>query len=255
MQKKLIIKNKHHQKIVGIMEWFGKEKGPLVILCHGFKGFMDQPQIRDSAKYLAKSGYTTFRFDATNSIGKSDGKLLNFTGGSFLSDLKTVISHILRLTKKKDYVLMGYSLGALISGIVASKDKRVKCLVLQGPSYNLSYLLTRDFYSPEWKKKGWIMVHSNSKNRDYKIGYNFYKEGIKYNAKKVVKKIKCPTAIVYGSKEPSDNIKLFNELFIDLKTTQKKKFIIKGASHTIRKKKHIQQFSKAAVWWLDKYYK
>ena len=83
MQKKLIINNNNNQKIVGIMEWFGKNKGPLVILCHGFKGFMDQVQIRDTAKNIANAGYTTVRFDATNSIGKSEGRLMEFTTGGF----------------------------------------------------------------------------------------------------------------------------------------------------------------------------
>lgn len=255
MKKIFTIKNKHNQKIIGIMEWFGEKKGPLVILCHGFKGFMDQIQIRDTAKYLAKAGYTTVRFDATNSIGRSEGRLMEFTTSGYLNDLKTVINYALKLTKQKEYALIGYSLGSMVSCFVANKDKRVKCLVFQGPAYNLSHLLTKDFYSPEWKKRGWIIVHSNSKNRDYKVGFNFYKEGIKYNTKKAIRKINCPTAIIYGTGEAVHFKKNYNELFKDLKAEPKSKLIINGAPHTLRKEKHIRQFSKLALLWLDKYFK
>ena len=255
MLKTFSIRNKHQQKIAGVMEWYGKKKGPLVILCHGFKGFMDQSQIKEMAKYLAKAGYTTVRFDATNSIGKSDGQLLNFTVGGFLNNLKLIIAYALKLTRQRNYALAGYSLGAMISYLIASKDKRVKCLILQGPTYNLKFQLTKDFYSPEWKKRGWIFVYSNSKNRDYKVGFNFYQEGIKYNTKKVVKKISCPTTIIYGTNERQGYKKLFNKLFRDLKVKQKKKFVIPGAPHTLRKVRHIKQTGKVAAWWLNKYFK
>lgn len=255
MQQGFIIKNKRHQKIAGIIEWRGKTKGPLVILCHGFKGFMDQPQIKEVAKYLAKAGYTTVRFDATNSIGKSDGQLLDFTTGGFLSDLKLVIAYTLKLTKQKSYALMGYSLGAMVSYLVASKDKRAKCLLLQGPVYNLKYALHKKEYNfPQWQKNGWITVHSNSKNRDYKVGFNYYKEGIKYNTKRAIKQVSCPTAIIYGTREGNDKKKLFNLLYRDLKVRQKSRFLIQGAPHTLRKAKYIKQAANLAIVWLDKYF-
>lgn len=255
MKKFFTIKNKLCQKIVGVIEWHGKTKGPLVILCHGFKGFMDQTQIKGVAEYLVKTGYTTVRFDATNSIGKSDGKLLDFTVGGYLNDLKAVVIYALKIIKRKGYALFGFSIGAMVSYLLASKYKKVRCLVLQGPTYSLKYALHKKEYNfPQWQKNGWITVHSNSKNRDYKVGFNYYKEGIKYNTKKAIKQVSCPTAIIYGTKEGNDKKKLFNHLYRDLKVRHKGKFVIQVAPHTLRKVKHIKQASKLAIGWLNKYF-
>ena len=217
---------------------------------------MDQLQVKEVAKYLAKAGYTTVRFDATNSIGKSDGRLLDFTTGSYLNDLKRVIAYSLKQTKQKQYALIGYSLGAMISYLIANKDKRVKCLILQGPVYNLKYALhnKKEYNFSQWQRGGWITVHSNSKNRDYKVGFNYYQEGIKYNTKRAVKQVSCPTAIIYGTKEGNDKKKLFNQLYRGLKVRQKKKFVIPGAPHTLRKAKHVKQAADLAISWLNKYF-
>ena len=87
-----------------------------------------------------------------------------------------------------------------------------------------------------------------------KRGYLFYQEGFKYKADKYLRKIKCPTLVIYGTKEEEGNKKLNNNLYNKFRTKHKMIKSVSGAYHTLRTKKVINFFVKEVLKWLNKPY-
>ncbi len=75
---KVSIKNRKEQKIIIIVEKSDKQQG-LVFVVHGLGSFKKQHQMETMAKAFKSNSYTVIRFDTTNSIGESGGKLEDAT--------------------------------------------------------------------------------------------------------------------------------------------------------------------------------
>ena len=82
-EQKIFIKNRLGQKICVLVEKIESQKG-LVFIMHGLGGYNEQPRIIVFAESFQKCGYTTIRFDATNSLGESDGQYKDSTDYQFL---------------------------------------------------------------------------------------------------------------------------------------------------------------------------
>ncbi|MBU0598114.1 alpha/beta hydrolase [Patescibacteria group bacterium] len=249
MQKKFAIKNRRGLTIRGIMEWKWDKYGPLVILSHGLAVTYKQSQVRLVGDALAEAGYTVFRLTATNSIGESDGSLLNFTVSGYIQDIKTVMRYAFEKTGQDYCALMGYSVGAMASYIVAAQDERVKALVLQGPLYDLKAEMSRLIYLPLYKAMGWMWKMSKTANKRFRLGYEFYHDGIRYRPDDYLRKITCPSLVIYGTKElllqKHDFIELYKRLRCDKKLVK-----ISGAGHTFRSKKRISELAREVLKWL-----
>jgi alpha/beta superfamily hydrolase len=251
MQKKFKIENRRGLRINGLIDWNGEDQGHLVILCHGLFGFVEKPIIKETTKALVKAGYTVVRFDATNNVGKSQGKFENFTVGGYIQDTKQVLSYALKDLNKNEYSIIGFSIGAMPSYIIGASDKRMKQMVLQGPTYDLKYELERKKSFLQLKEKGWAYEYSTGLKKNIKLGFGLYKEGVKYSVDKYLKKVTCPVLIIYGSGERTGSIKTFIKLYNKI-SSKKKRIVIPGAPHTMKSKKDINQFTKKVVLWLKK---
>lgn len=60
--------------MAALIEETDKQKG-MSFFMHGFGSFKEHPLIEESSRILRNNGYTTVRFDTTNSIGESEGQL------------------------------------------------------------------------------------------------------------------------------------------------------------------------------------
>lgn len=249
MKKVFNIKNKKGFRIHGVIEHYGKRYGPVVLICHGYKSVMKALEIKETAKVLAREGYTAVRFDATNSTGKSQGPLIDFTVASYIDDIKSVIDYILKKTKQKKIIFLGFSIAAMAGYIMASTNKKIQALILHGPPYDL-YKGLKTSISRQIKKKGYAIVYSKSLKRNVKMGGAVLKKGLKYNVNQYLKQVKCPTLVLMGSKEENWNKKLIKQVYYNLKTKNKKFVIIKGAHHTMRTKKELKPFINECLIWL-----
>ncbi|MFA6098670.1 MAG: alpha/beta fold hydrolase [Patescibacteria group bacterium] len=250
MQQKIAIKNKKGLTIRGIREWQVGSTGQTVVLCHGLGVTHQQLQIKLVAEALAREGYDTYRFTSTNSIGGSDGSMLNFTVGGYINDIREVINYALKKTGHTHCILAGYSIGAMASYIITASDKRINRLILQGPVYNLRREIENGVFMPLYKALGWMWRYTHTYRRWARIGYNFYKEGIKYKPDYYLKKIKCPTLVVYGTKEKILDKDGFRSIY-NILTSPKKLVEIKDGGHTLRGEKRINILSKEVINWLN----
>jgi dienelactone hydrolase len=140
----------------------GRESRPVVIICHGFKGFKDWGMFPRVAERLALAGFTAVTFNFSGSGVGPDSDVVDeperwfrqtLTGD--LADLETVISHLLR--DAPAWVgLVGHSRGGGVAVLQAARDARVKALVTWGAVAGFQR------YSPEdlarWRRDGHLDV-------------------------------------------------------------------------------------------------
>ena len=140
----------------------GKEKLPLVILCHGFKGFKDWGCFPYMMDRIAEEGNFAVSFNFSyngtgeNDFDQSDFTRLNlFAENTFsreLDDLGSIIDHLFENKDKYNYdkgniTLTGHSRGGGIAILKTAEDKRISKLVV------LSSVCNFDRYSDTLKKK------------------------------------------------------------------------------------------------------
>lgn len=120
----------------------GDAPSPVLVICHGFKGFKDWGMFPYAADYFARRGWIVVRFNfSLNGIGENPlefTRLDNFrrnTASRELDDLDDIFAAIeanVIVPEKADatrLALLGHSLGGGISIVKASEDARVRALV------------------------------------------------------------------------------------------------------------------------------
>lgn len=265
MTRKVTFKNNKGQKIVGLLNIpKGQPPYPAVVICHGFKGYKEQLHLQTLATKLAQNGIVALRFDFTNEVGGSFGKLEDITFSQGLKDLKSTIDYVAKqkFVDKKRIGLTGHSLGGQQILHYTPTDKRVKALVdLAGVIYrgdggtNMERAVKKQLNQA--KKTGYYYIISKRTKKTYKIKLNFYYDVLKHDTPAQVKKIKVPTLIIHGSKDETVALKNSRGAYKLLKQT-KKLVIIPGAPHTWRgnddpKGKFQKIINPIVVEWFKKY--
>lgn len=108
---------------------------PIAIVSHGFMSH--RGVVCDYAKALAKMGYVSYSFDfCGGSQGKSEGQTTQMSIYSQIKDLKAVIEFAKEreYSYEQDIVLMGCSLGGLVSALTAN-EVEVSKLILVYPAF------------------------------------------------------------------------------------------------------------------------
>src|SRR3989344_5403349 len=104
--KKIVIKNKQRNKLVGLLNIGTNED--IIIICNGYDTTKEFAPIKLLAKGLNKAGYHVFRFDFSGT-GESEGIKKVFLSQQ-ADDLNSVVDYF---TDYKKIILLGGSLGAL----------------------------------------------------------------------------------------------------------------------------------------------
>jgi dipeptidyl aminopeptidase/acylaminoacyl peptidase len=198
------------------------KKLPLVVFCHGFKGFKDWgcfPYMLDSI--TEEDVFTVsfnFSYNGTgdNAIDQTEFTRLDlFAQNTFsreLDDLGSIINYLYVNSDKFDYdindlTLVGHSRGGGISIIKTAEDNRVKKLVV------LSSVSDFNRYSKEqkekWKKKGYLQVLNTRTKQKMRMNYTLMEDLINNNdrldLKKAIARINVPILIIHGKEDLSVN--------------------------------------------------
>ncbi|CAN0915085.1 Putative uncharacterized protein YDL057W [Linum grandiflorum] len=162
LQKRVIIPNKHGEKLVGLLHDCGSKE--VVVLCHGFQSSKDYRTMTNLAVALEKEGISAFRFDFAGN-GESEG---SFVYGSYkreADDLRSVVEHFGGENRVVNVVL-GHSKGGGAVLLYASKYHDIKKVVNISGRYDLKRgidaRLGKDFLE-RIKKEGFISI--DIKNR------------------------------------------------------------------------------------------
>jgi dipeptidyl aminopeptidase/acylaminoacyl peptidase len=256
--QKFEIKNRKGLKIVGEIS---KPENPigLAFTLHGLGGFKEQVHIKTLVDTLFENNYTVVNFDATNSIGESEGKYEDATMQKHYDDLVDVINW----AKKQDwykepFILAGHSLGGFAVAKYAEEfTSEVKAVfpfaaVFSGPDNVETSKKSNQKEMEDWEKTGWKLKISNSKpGLEMKLPWSHIQERLTHDLKPKADKITIPILFVMGENDspcpPEDEKKFYDLLPMG---TKKEFHVIKNAPHTIRELEHLEQLKDIFDNWL-----
>ncbi|HEX2787169.1 MAG TPA: alpha/beta fold hydrolase [Ignavibacteria bacterium] len=193
---------------------------PLVIFCHGFKGFKDWGCFPYMLDKIAAEGNFVVSFNFSyNGVGEEGNELTEFTRldrfaeNTFtreLEDLESVIDYLENHREKFLYdlnkiILIGHSRGGGIVILQAAKDKRVKKLI------TLASVSTFDRYSDrlkeDWKKKGYWEVQNSRTGQMMRMNVSiledFERNAEALDIEKAAGKINISWLIIHGTEDIS----------------------------------------------------
>ena len=255
MEEKFTIKNPTGQKIVGLIN-FPKANGPFptIVIAHGFKGYKEQSHFVYLSEELSKAGFLVFRFDSTNGIGESDGDIFDITVEHYVDDLHSIYRYVLsnELVDKNNIIIYATSLGGMVALLFTTQNPKIKSLILHEPVVKPALVLPApQVDAQKWKEQGYWIFHSVSKNKDYKVGYQYYQERRKYDMFEVAGKVKVPTLILHN---PESEGLPYNdsEEILKVLPVGSKIYPLPDIPHTPKTEEQVSQIRKVITSFLSK---
>lgn len=125
-----------HGKLSAVLQTpDGKEKFPLVIICHGFTGNKNSLLLTDLANQLEARGIASIRFDF-NGHGASEGDFQDMTLLNEIVDAKKVYDYARGLPNVTTISIAGHSQGGVVASMLAGElgAKKINRVVLLAPA-------------------------------------------------------------------------------------------------------------------------
>lgn len=251
IESNLVVKSRYHDKpiVADVIYKANNVRKPIVIFCHGYKGFKDWGCWDLVANKFVKKNYFFIKFNFSHNGGTLENPIdfpdLEAFGENNmtteLNDLEDVINWI--TTSKKyenevdtsDITLIGHSRGGGIVIIKASENKKISRVISwNGVSdYGSRFPVGKDLEA--WKKSGIAYVLNGRTKQQMPHKYQFYTD-FKDNEKrltiqKAVENLNKPQLIIAGTNDvvvlPKDGEKMHSW------NPKSKLSIIEGMNHTL----------------------
>lgn len=202
-----------------------KKPQPLVVFCHGYKGFKDWGAWHLVAESFAKADFCFLKFNFSHNGGTIEQPidfpdLEAFAENNFsleLDDLDRVINFIENghenLPKEISTIsLIGHSRGGGIVLIKADEDPRIDKVVTWASVSDFKPRFqegTQHF--KDWKETGVTHVENSRTKQLLPHNFQFYKDfkenEEKFSIRRAVKSLDTPQLIVHGKDDPTVSIK------------------------------------------------
>jgi pimeloyl-ACP methyl ester carboxylesterase len=244
----LIIAGSREKKILLDVFTSEKEKQPVVIFCHGYKGFKDWGAWNLMGEEFAKSGFNLVKFNfsyngITLDAPTDFNDLEAFGNNNYVTELNDLDNVITWLSENKEYkdvfdtteiYLIGHSRGGGIVLLKQAEDDRVKKVVTWAGVSNYFNRVSVGDKMEEFKRTGVMFEKNGRTNQNMPIYYQFI-ESLTANKerldiKEAVTKCKIPMLVVHGQDDP---VVKFNEAKNLVKwNTQAELVVIENTAHT-----------------------
>jgi pimeloyl-ACP methyl ester carboxylesterase len=215
----LVIKNSHNDDLFTDFYYPENKSGlPLVVFCHGFKGFKDWGSFPYVFDRIASAGNFVVAFNFSyNGTGEtpetmSDFARLNlFAENTFsreLDDLGSVLDFLEANKGGSHYdfdnlTLVGHSRGGGIVILKAAEDKRVKKLISLASVSNFDRYSER--HKQEWKERGFFEVMNTRTKQRMRLNYTLLEDlednKDRLDIEKAAAKINIPWLIIHGTED------------------------------------------------------
>lgn len=249
--KKNIVLEKEGNKPI-LVDFFynsSNNKMPVIIFCHGYKGYKDWGAWNLVAKEFANNNFFFLKFNFSHNGGTVENPIdfpdLNaFGNNNFtheLNDIERVLSFISENTEFSKNIdltnifLIGHSRGGGLCAIKASENKQIKGLITWAGVSNFKIRFNEGSQEfKEWKDKGVKYVENKRTKQQMPHFFQFFldfKENEKrFNIQSAVQSLKIPFLVIHGD---NDKSVLQNE-GRDLHSWNKnsKFFSVKNGTHT-----------------------
>ncbi|AFL80565.1 lysophospholipase [Aequorivita sublithincola DSM 14238] len=225
---------------------------PVVIFCHGYKGFKDWGAWHLVAEAFAKAGFCFLKFNFSHNGGTVKEPidfpdLEAFAENNFsleLDDLDRILNEIEKgnnnLPKKISTIfLIGHSRGGGIVLIKAEEDKRIQKVITWASvsDFRARFQEGTDSFNT-WKETGVTHVENSRTKQMLPHNFQFYldfKENEdRFTISRAVKNLKISQLIVHGSEDPTVSLKEGKAIHSWNSKSELK--IIDGADHVFNAK-------------------
>lgn len=251
---KNIVLEREGKKPILIDTFYSREQTnqPIVIFCHGYKGFKDWGAWNIMAEHITNAGFCFVKFNFSHNGGTVDNPidfpdLEAFGNNNYtkeLDDLHDVIEWIQMHFKAnsnidtKKICLIGHSRGGGIAILKASADPRITNLITLASVSDFGRRTSTIGDLKEWKETGVTYILNGRTKQKMPHFFQFY-EDFKANENRLhiesaAKRINIPWLIIHGSKDTSVNQNEAEELHQWNPNSELK--IIENADHVFNTK-------------------
>lgn len=225
---------------------------PVVLFCHGYKGFKDWGAWNLMAESLAKAGFCFIKFNFSHNGGTMENPIdfpdleafghNNYT--KELDDLNDVIDWVQNYFSKNHNVivnqihLIGHSRGGGIAILKASEDIRITKLITLASVSDFGKRTATIGDLKEWKQSGVKYVLNGRTKQQMPHYYQFYQD-FKANEERLhiesaIKRLQIPHLILHGDHDTS--ISLDEALELKKWSPESELEIIEDADHVFNTK-------------------
>ncbi len=221
---------------------------PIVVFCHGYKGFKDWGAWDLVADAFVNAGFFFIKFNFSHNGGTTEQPidfpdLEAFGNNNFikeLDDLDTVINWFtssdfdfkneVAITK---ITLIGHSRGGGIVTIKAAEDTRVTKLITWASVSDYKNRFPIGDAMKDWKNKGVMYVENGRTKQQMPHYIQFYTSFIEHEERltisRATKTINIPHLIMHGTDDPTVNVQEGRD--IHSWNPKSELFLIEGADH------------------------
>jgi alpha-beta hydrolase superfamily lysophospholipase len=227
---------------------------------HGLGSTKETPNITYLVETFLRHNYIVVNFDATNSVGESEGKYEDATLGKHYEDLVDVISWAKKQEwYKEPFMLAGHSMGGYaVLQYAEDFPSEVKGVFAFAPCISgaLSFK-AKEKYETEsfknWKSTGWQIRESKSNpGLIKKLPWSHMEERLIHDLLPNSSRLNMPVAILVGEKDEQCPLEHQEILFNNL-NTRKDLYTITGAPHTFRSENDLNSLKKHLDLWLSSF--
>ncbi|NNK40369.1 MAG: alpha/beta fold hydrolase [Winogradskyella sp.] len=196
------------------------ETCPIIIFCHGYKGFKDWGAWSLMAKRFVKAGFNVVKFNFSHN-GSTIEQPIDFPDleafgqnnySTELDDLKDVVNwvaHNLSASNslKQEIYLIGHSRGGGIVTIYAEEDSRIQKVVTLAGVSDFKSRFVKGEQLKAWKQRGVMYITNGRTKQQMPHYYQFYEDFIenvdRLTIKRAVSQLKIPLLIIHGNQDTS----------------------------------------------------
>ncbi len=231
-KKNIVVAGKHQKPMLtDVFYTKNQKKKPVVIFCHGYKGFKDWGAWDLVAKAFSNAGLFFVKFNFSHNGGTVEQPidfpdLEAFGNNNYikeLDDLETIIDWITAANfEYKDQIdstkimLIGHSRGGGIVTIKASEDARVIKLVSWAGVSDYKNRFPKGNTFDIWNKKGVYFIENGRTKQQMPHYFQFYTSFIKNEERltisKAAKKIRIPQLVIHGTEDSTVALKEAKDL-------------------------------------------
>lgn len=220
--KNIIVQGIHNKPILADIFYLeNNQPKPIVLFCHGYKGFKDWGAWSLMAEEFARLGYCFIKFNFSYNGGTVKQPidfpdLEAFGNNNYtkeLDDLNSVLNWIeTNLNSNKnidssDISLLGHSRGGGIVTIKAEEDSRISNIISLAGVCDYENRFPTDEALEQWKKDGVYYVVNGRTKQEMPHFYQFFEDFVqnkkRLDIKRATSNLKIPHLIIHGDSDTS----------------------------------------------------
>ena len=220
---------------------------PIVVGCHGFKGFKDWGFWPSAGQAFAEQGLTLVTYNVSGSgIGEDLETFTEFdrfeanTIGKEVEDLGIVIDALAAKTiplagaDVRKLGVLGHSRGGGVVLVRASRDPRIR----SGVSWAAvsSFLMVGEGERDAWRKRGYLEIENARTKQVFRVGKGLLEELETHREALdpvlAAGRLQIPFLIIHGSQDESVPVQAAQRLSHALDPVRGKLLMVEGTGHT-----------------------